>query len=71
MIPRAKVTLVTGEPVVGKSLFALQVIAMMTQGKRSPQVARTSDDINTADAENVADTGTSLLFSADDDVIEK
>ncbi len=36
LIPRGKLTLITGEPGVGKSLFALQVAAMVTRGCRTP-----------------------------------
>ena len=36
LIPRGKITLVNGEPGVGKSLFALQVAAMVTRGWTTP-----------------------------------
>ena len=43
-IPRGKVTLMVGEPGIGKSLLALQVAAMVTRGCRTPAMdsSRTS-----------------------------
>ena len=56
VIPEGHVTLVTGEPGVGKSLFAMDAIARLTQGARGLTVAEQGEP------------GQVILFSGEDDV---
>ena len=56
VIPEGHVTLVTGEPGVGKSLFAMDAIARLTQGARGLTIAEQGEP------------GQVILFSGEDDV---
>ncbi len=56
VIPEGQVTLLTGEPGVGKSLFAMDAIARLTQGARGLTIAEQGEP------------GQVILFSGEDDV---
>ncbi len=56
VIPAGKLTLITGEPGVGKSLFMLDVVAAVTRGNRGPHEKETGSP------------GAVMLFSAEDDL---
>ncbi|WP_157605522.1 AAA family ATPase [Schlesneria paludicola] len=69
LIPRGKLTLITGEPGIGKSLFALQVVSMVTRGGRDPfRSAGVNGDeaVRSSEAQRT-NPGDVLIFSADDD----
>ena len=67
LIPRGKLTLITGEPGVGKSLFAMYVAAMVTRGLTRPKMptATTNSPPHCSDS-TVKPSGAVLLISADD-----
>ena len=69
-IPQGKLTLITGEPGVGKSLVALQVAAMVTRGLRAPVTARAVEKSARVNADTPTEPGSVLLFSADDDLAD-
>src|SRR4051794_4800322 len=55
LIPQGKLTFVTGESGVGKSWFALQAVAMVTRGRRMPDLVSPGDsaDIRSAETNGV------------------
>ncbi|WP_010582046.1 AAA family ATPase [Schlesneria paludicola] len=77
-IPRGKLTLVVGEPGVGKSLFALYVASMVSRGRRLPSAQANGLGAEQGDVESAADAGgesdsadgippgTVLMYSAED-----
>ena len=56
VIPEGQVTLLTGEPGVGKSLFAMNAIARLTRGARGLSVA------------DQGEPGQVILFSGEDGI---
>ena len=66
LIPRGKLTRLTGDPGVGKSLVALQVAAMVTRGVTTPRDLSGTGAASTPEGEKRALAKGVLVFSAAD-----